>query len=42
MAQKKDFGFRFFEEDNYLGWRVHFTALLRSPEYPPGTHDALF
>jgi hypothetical protein len=35
MAQEKDTGFPFFEEDNYLGWLVHYKALLRSPEYPP-------
>jgi hypothetical protein len=42
MAQEKDYGFLFFEEDNYLGWLVHYKALLRSPECPPGTQDALF
>jgi hypothetical protein len=39
---EKDSGFPFFEEDNYLGWLVHYKALLRSPDYPPGTQDALF
>jgi hypothetical protein len=35
--------FPFFEEDNYLGWLVHYKALLlRSLEYPPGTQNALF
>jgi hypothetical protein len=43
MAQEKDSGFPFFEEDNYyLGWLVHYKALLRSPEYPPGTHNAFY
>jgi hypothetical protein len=27
MAQEKDTGFPFFEEDNYLGWLVHYKAL---------------
>jgi hypothetical protein len=40
MPQEKDSGFPFFdEEDNYLGWFVHYKALLRSPKYPPGTQD---
>jgi hypothetical protein len=35
MAQEKDSGFPFFEEDNYLGWLVHYKALLCSPDYSP-------
>ena len=42
MAQDNDSGFPFFQEDNYLGWLVHYKALLRSPNYPLGTQDALY